>query len=102
MAGIERDEAETVYGVVYEMNDADLERLDGYEGLAAGNYHRAGVTVMLDDGSTVSCWTYIAAAEAGGPFTPSDAYLDTILDGARDHDLPESCLHRLEASRGRR
>ena len=46
-------------GVVLDIDDSALERLDMYEGVEEGLYVRERCVVHLDDGSRVEAWVYI-------------------------------------------
>ncbi|OGF12969.1 MAG: hypothetical protein A2W00_08660 [Candidatus Eisenbacteria bacterium RBG_16_71_46] len=104
VAGIQLAHGATVWGVLYELTEEDLLRLDGFEGFKdAGDQHnvydREQVTVELtrpDDGSfarRVLAATYIA--RPSNPSPPSQRYLDAILRGAVHHRLPEDYVERL-------
>ncbi len=88
---------EGVDGAVYELDEADLQRLDGFEGVAQNHYQRIGLTVELADGRPLDCWTYLATPEPGAPFTPKRPYIETMLRGTRDHALPHALQQRLAA-----
>ena len=94
---------QTVWGIVYDLNDDDMRSLDSLEGFrGAGNQHnicdREIVTVDLtrpDDGSIprrVRPWMY--QPRASNPSPPSRRYLDAILTGARHHRLPDEYVAR--------
>lgn len=96
----------TLWGVLYEVSEADLEALDGIEGFRGPGdehnvYDRELVTVELvraDDGSfprRVRAHAYFARPTKSSP--PSRAYLDRLLRGARHHRLPEEYVESLTA-----
>ena len=87
VAGIEPDESAHVEGAVYEVSESDVRSLDRYEAVADGEYTRTLVSVMLPDGREREALTYLATPQPGGSFTPSPRYLQTILEGAREHGL---------------
>lgn len=100
-ASIQLAHGESMWGVVYELSDADLEKLDGFEGYVGEDdqhnaHDRVHVTLELerpDDGSIprkVRAWTYVA--RPAHPAAPSARYLERILTGARHHRLPEEYL----------
>lgn len=106
VAGVSPRPGKRVHGVLYRMSEADLRRLDGFEHVDAGAYTRRTVRVRrMRDGGEVEAWTYIAAAQPGGPFNPSARYLTTMLEGARSQGLPREAIddleRRLAASVGR-
>lgn len=95
VAGLEPDEKAHVEGALYEITEADVVALDEYEGVAEGDYFQKQVTVWLPTDRSVEAMTYFATAIIGGPFQPSEDYLQTILNGAREHGLSESWLAHL-------
>jgi len=96
----------TVWGMLYEVGDADLAALDRFEGFrSAGDQHnlydREQITVELtrpDDGSfprRVRAAIYVA--RPSNPSPPSRKYLDVVLRGARHNRLPEEYIAALAA-----
>lgn len=107
VAGVQTAHGSTVWGVLYEVTEADLASLDRYEHfLGAGDQHnlydRETTTVELtrpDDGSIprrVRAWIYLT--RQANPARPSRRYLDAILRGARHHRLPEEYIAALAAT----
>jgi hypothetical protein len=103
-ASIQLAHGDVLYGVLYELTDADLAALDAFEGFVReGDQHNAHdrehVTLSLvrpDDGSIprkVRAWAYVA--RPAHPSPPSARYLERILAGARHHKLPEEYVARL-------
>lgn len=93
-----------VWGVLYELTDAQMATLDSYEGFKGPGdqhnfYDRETITVNLtrpDDGSVprrVRAAAYFPHFSKPAP--PSRAYLDTVLRGARHHRLPEDYVEAL-------
>jgi gamma-glutamylcyclotransferase (GGCT)/AIG2-like uncharacterized protein YtfP len=104
VAGVHAAHGETVWGVLYDVSEADLASLDGYEGFRGPGdqhnlYDRETTTVELtrpDDGSIprrVRAWIYLA--RQANPARPSRRYLDAIVRGARHHRLPEEYVSAL-------
>jgi hypothetical protein len=96
-----------VWGLLFELTEEHLQTLDRYEGFRAPGdqhnlYERGTVTVELVrplDGSVprrVRAQAYTARHGAAG--LPSRRYLDTILEGARHHHLPEEYVEKLAAA----
>jgi len=96
----------TVWGVAYDLTEADLSALDGYEHyVGPGNQHnlydRESASVHLvraDDGSfprRLQVWIYVA--RQANPSPPSRRYLEAVVRGARYHRLPEEYVRKLEA-----
>jgi gamma-glutamylcyclotransferase (GGCT)/AIG2-like uncharacterized protein YtfP len=93
-----------VWGVVYEVSEADLQALDQFEGFQGPGdqhniYDRQWITVDLErplDGSVPRrVRTHSYFIHHGGPGRPSRRYLETILEGARHHRLPEEYIEKL-------
>jgi gamma-glutamylcyclotransferase (GGCT)/AIG2-like uncharacterized protein YtfP len=106
VAGIHLAHGDAVWGMVYEINDADLAALDEAEGFRGpGNQHnlydRETTSVELtrvDDGSfprRVRAGIYVA--RPSNPSPPSRRYLDAILRGAAHHRLPDEYVAKLAA-----
>jgi gamma-glutamylcyclotransferase (GGCT)/AIG2-like uncharacterized protein YtfP len=112
-ASIHLAHGKKVWGVLYELSDGDLQKLDEYEGYVGPqdqhNVHdREHVTVGLerpDDGSIprrVRAWTYIARPAHAAP--PSEKYKAAMMTGATHHRLPEeyvAMLRELETAPAR-
>ena len=106
VASVQAAHGRTVWGVLYDLEEAELTALDAFEGFVAPGsqhnlYDREHVTVDLvrpDDGSIprrVRAWIYIA--RPSNPQPPTRRYLDTILRGALHHRLPEDYVAFLRA-----
>ena len=92
-----RDDADVVYGVLYEFADFDLAGLDREEGVHLGGYTRHSLRLRLPNGDTSEAMTYIA----GDPYidpacVPFDWYRDLVVAGAREHRLPSAYIQELE------
>ncbi|MXW39086.1 MAG: gamma-glutamylcyclotransferase [Acidobacteria bacterium] len=91
------DDADAVYGVLYEFADSDLAGLDREEGVHLGGYARHSLRLRLPNGDTAEAMTYIA----GEPYIdsaclPFDWYRDLVVAGAREHRLPTAYIRELE------
>lgn len=97
----------TVWGMLYDVGDADMAELDRFEGFRGPGdqhnlYDREQTTVELtrpDDGSfprRVRASIYIG--RPNNPSPPSRKYLDVVLRGARHHRLPEEYIAALAAT----
>ena len=73
---------ERVLGAVYEISEADLRRLDKYEGYPT-NYNRIKVTVFSEDGEAIEAITYIKSGQLEETL-PAKEYLAVIQQGYRD------------------
>ncbi len=93
---------ESVWGVVYEIADGDVARLDIDEGFRAGratnSYERVFKEVVLVDfggGRAVRVETYVAKPQPQPPL-PNRAYMEQVISGARFWNLPAQYIERLE------
>lgn len=85
-ANIMRRDGATVWGVVFRVSQAGIERLDEFE----GGYERITVTVEMHT-TSVSCATYASTLAIDGA-TPFDWYKRHIVAGAEEHRLPADYL----------
>lgn len=101
---------ESVWGAIFDVDDAGMKRLDEAEGFAPGReanaYTRRQITVVAVDGAggagdrRVEVETYIANKDKSPPPPPSPEYLSQILRGARHWNLPPGHIARIEALAG--
>jgi len=89
--------ADTVLGVVYHVDDAEMADLDRAEDLGEG-YRRERLTVLPQgDSAEINAWTYLALPQAiDQSLSPFDWYVEYVLAGAREHQLPESYVRAIE------
>lgn len=86
---------EFVWGVVFEIDDAEKSALDRAEGLGHG-YSERRVELISQDGEQLSATMYFADADAiVATHKPYSWYLRFVVDGARQHGLPEDYISRL-------
>jgi|SRR6267143_6687238 len=83
-----------VWGALYELSAEEFERLDFYEGVPAA-YKRELVELVDMSGVRWSAWAYFVVQKSPH-VTPTHAYMRTILDGAREVDLPADYLEFLQ------
>lgn len=76
------------WGVLHRVSERDLRRLDRFEG---PGYQRRAVSVRDRDGEVVEAQAYTSPRPVAGR-APSRRYRDLLLQGAREHALPESHL----------
>jgi cation transport regulator ChaC len=102
VASIESHKGGIVWGVIYELDDDDLARLDAREGFdpvnssAVNRYCRVDVTVQQTAGGRTEAVAYVAVPEED-PGQPSWEYLRHIIDGARAHSFPDDYVDSLLA-----
>jgi gamma-glutamylcyclotransferase (GGCT)/AIG2-like uncharacterized protein YtfP len=103
VSSVERNDKKEVWGVVYKLNDIDLAQLDKKEGYKPArdhdqnSYNRIKVLVTLtDNDSSIECWTYIAVKQHE-IFAPNSKYMEIVLSGARENNLPEQYIKFLNS-----
>ena len=82
VASIKPFRGERVPGAIYEVSDADLKRLDKYEGYPS-DYNRLNVTAVDEDGEAVEAITYIKIRQSEET-RPSQAYLAVLRQDYQD------------------
>jgi cation transport regulator ChaC len=92
VASIIKEKGEEVYGVIYNLNNKEIEILDKYEGEGTA-YDKINIDVLIE-GKKKSCMTYIAKKE--GEFLPSKEYLKKIIAGAEMNKLPNNYINFLK------
>lgn len=75
-----------VHGMVWSFPRQEKPQLDAAEGLGRG-YREAGIEVCLANGTRLTAFTYLAT-HIDGRLRPFDWYLEHVLAGAREWDLP--------------
>jgi gamma-glutamylcyclotransferase (GGCT)/AIG2-like uncharacterized protein YtfP len=98
VAGAVESPEHKVWGIVYELLDADVPRLDQSEGYQPGrtsnSYWRRPCTVFLDGSRSIEAETYFAEPQPN-PRRPKQAYKSLIVGGARGR-LPPDYVAELE------
>ncbi len=98
VASLQLSHGNEVWGMLYELSEEDLRRLDGFEdfhgpGDPHNLYEREPIWVELkrpEDGSVprrVKAMAYLA--HTANPSAPSRRYMDAVIRGARAHRLPD-------------
>jgi len=82
------------WGVLYEINAQDLDKLDKIE----DGYERVAVRVRKPDGSEVEAVTYVSEKTTNDS-RPYRWYKKLLLSGAREHNLPQDYIAYLEGFR---
>lgn len=96
VANVLADPGARTHGVVYQLHPADFERLDGSEGVSFGLYQRVAVTIRTPEHGALDAWTYQSSVIVEGR-KPSPRYLQLLLDGARENNLPAEYVQYLHA-----
>jgi gamma-glutamylcyclotransferase (GGCT)/AIG2-like uncharacterized protein YtfP len=86
-------EGKVVHGVLYRLTAQQIRVLDRFEGVPE-HYRRTEVTVVDEQGSRISAQVYLARMVRKG-LKPDRLYLQRILQGAEEHNLPADYLEQL-------
>ena len=95
VANVEPAAGERVWGAVYLLSAPDCARLDRSEGVHVGAYRRLEVEVRHEDGTRCAAFTYTSTATKPDR-KPSARYLRLLVEGARQHGLPDEYVRWLE------
>jgi len=94
VADIIRAADSEVWGLLYEVTEDDLKRLDGYEG-HPDYYLRIAIPVVNEQGDSVEAYTYEVVDKVDF-VPPSEEYLGIIKDAAKKFDFPEEYKIQLD------
>jgi gamma-glutamylcyclotransferase len=84
--------ADKVYGVLYDVPRSQKPDLDEAEGLGQG-YNDEKIEVQFHDGQTKSAIAYFASPDAKkSGLIPYDWYLCLVLEGAKQNGLPDGYI----------
>ena len=97
-ANIQPAQGKTVHGVLYKVEESALRSLDRYEGVP-DHYRRIEVQVTPEGGQPVPAQIYIASNIEKG-LRPSPSYLQAMLDGAGEHELPAAYIGEIKTAAG--
>jgi len=99
---IVKDDQSQVWGIVYEINEIDIEKLDKNEGFVPGRqrnaYQRIECVVCEngDENKSITVNTYEVVEKAPKTILPNQAYKSLIVNGAEFWNLPEDYLDLLK------
>ena len=100
-ANIMPDDGSSVWGVIYECDEAELKKLDEYEDVDSGHYRRGPVVVVTPARERLEAIAYFAYQDRlCSEGQPSARYSLRIVSGARKHGLPADYVHRIETLAG--
>ncbi len=86
--------ADSVWGVIFEIADADMSKLDRFEDRGYG-YERQWVHVQCNNGEILAAQTYVAI-RTDSALKPLHWYKEHVLRGAREHRLPADYIRFIE------
>ena len=98
VADVIRDEDSEVWGLVFEISESDLERLDRYEGYYKDKpslYERWKAVIDTPDGQVSDVWVYTVVKKQEF-VKPTLEYLQIIKDAGARWDFPKVYQQRLE------
>jgi gamma-glutamylcyclotransferase (GGCT)/AIG2-like uncharacterized protein YtfP len=83
VASLKKEKGGVVFGLVVEVDWADLEKMDRFEGVASGNYKRTNVSVVLATGERAKAVAYVSTSAEFN--APSRGYLDAVAKTVDTH-----------------
>lgn len=86
---------ELVRGVIYEVNQAEMEELDVVESVPQGLYVRETFLVLGEDKRWHGADLY-RCAKPSGPYSPARSYVELMLEGAEAHQLNPEYVRELK------
>lgn len=93
VADIIKDKDSKVYGVLFETDENSMINLDEKEGVDRGVYRRIKVNVVSKN-KNFDAETYEVIKKVN--FKPNKNYLNIIIEGAKEHNLPDWYIQYLE------
>ena len=96
-ANVSENNDSMVWGILLDLTESEVEKMDDSEGTESGHYFRKTVEVITDSG-IVKAITYVAHDDKLIPNTaPLEWYLNHVLDGAKYHNLPDDYIESIQA-----
>jgi len=92
-ANLVKEQGETTYGVVFELEDQQAESLGGY----FGGYQAETVKVHVRKLDQEIEATVFLARRTGRDLCPSQAVLEASIQGAEENGLPKDYVEKLKA-----
>ncbi len=89
-------QGKVVQGVTYLCSPHAMAQLDVAEGVAENCYRRELVQVTAQTGEILNCIAYIGEKFSSETAVPSANYLNAILTGAAEHQLPTDYIERIK------
>ena len=89
---------ETLHGVLWEITDEELAKLDKLTRVEHGRYVKKHVTVLDATGKSCAAVAH-SIKNPKGASRPTKDYMDHMIAGAREHGFPPAYIEALEALR---
>jgi gamma-glutamylcyclotransferase len=86
-------------GVIYEVSEEDMQRLDELESVPEMLYVRERVLVLGEDKEYHKADLY-RVVNPEGPFTPARSYIELMVEGAEEHGLDPEYIEHLRSLLG--
>ena len=95
VASIEQANGQRVYGAMYLLDESHMDALDRFEGYP--RLYRREIMPIRKAGNNhhTEAWVYLMNPDKYGYSAPCGGYLETILDGCRDWNIPEFYLKQI-------
>ena len=97
METIVPDETAEIWGVLYQVDEADWEELDRSEDArmdGTGAYFHYPVEVVDETQTAIAALVYLKA-RWGQTAVPGQEYMNLVIEGAKNHGLPEVYVQKL-------
>ena len=95
-ANVRQAAGKFVLGVLYWITESSFRNLDRFEGVPE-HYRRIEVNVAYGEGKSAAAQVYIATKVDKG-LRPAPHYLQTILEGAAEHNFPAEYVDKIKAA----
>ena len=92
-ASIEENKESAVWGVLYQLSEADFTRLHCTEG---SQYVARRIVVVGSSSGCIGCYTYIGM-RSNPALNPSRRYIKKLISGAKENNLPDGYIQQLES-----
>jgi gamma-glutamylcyclotransferase (GGCT)/AIG2-like uncharacterized protein YtfP len=86
------DPTAEVWGLVFDLSDNDLQRLDRKEGT---DYRRCQREVVTSANVTLIAWVYEVITKSDSFVPPTAAYMKLLIDAAVKHAFPDAYIQML-------
>lgn len=95
---LEAAPGQTLYGVLYEISDDELAKLDKLTRVEQGRYIKKFPTVVDENGTSHKTVAH-SIKNPKGKSRPTKDYMDHMIKGAKEHGFPKPYIDLLEKLR---